>query len=215
MKAGRLALLAALVAAGASCASQGPVAVSLDMPGVSPFPAGAFDEIIVTDFRSEAPVPDLDAGLELRTYLAAEIRRAFRGPVSVQPRPAGAEPAPAAWRDAAAGRERAVFLTGAVRLTSQVRKAVQDKNLPEGPFNLAGRGLIEQLRWTLAVDLAVISARTGEPLFRKTYRENRDYIELDKAADFAFSDLAAVLRERLLPTLLGTTTIERRTLLRR
>ncbi len=185
------------------------------MPGVSPFPAGAFDEIIVTDFRNEARLPDLDPGFELRTYLAAEIRRVFEGKVSVQPRPAGDEPSAAAWRDAAAGRARAVFVTGSVRLDSQIRKAVQKRDLLEGPFPAAGRGLIEQLRWTLVVDLAVVSAGTGEAVFRRTYRENRDYIDLDKPAEFALSDLAFVFREHLFPTLLGTSSIESRTLLRR
>lgn len=215
-RAGRVFLLASLAAAAAACALEEPVQVRLDMPGVSPFPPGAFDEIVVTEFRNEAPVPDFDPGPELRTYLAAEIRRAFSGRVSVQARPAAdGEPSAADWRAAAAGRDGAVFLAGTVRLTSQVRKAVRDLDLPDGPFRLAGRGLIEQVRWTLAVDVEVISARTGEALFRRTYIENRDYIELDKPADFAFSDLSSGFRERLFPTLLGTTTIESRTLLRR
>ncbi|HOW85986.1 MAG TPA: hypothetical protein P5119_02370 [Candidatus Aminicenantes bacterium] len=211
MKAGPLILLAVLAAA--ACGSEGPVLVRLDMPGVSPFQAGDFDEIIVSDFRNDAPLPDLDPGLELRTYLAAEIRRAFPGKVAVLPRPAG--DSPAAWREAAAGHGRAVFVTGAVRLESQIRKAVEDKAWADDPFRIAKRTLIEQLRWTLVVDLEVVSAATGELLFRKTYTENRDYTELDKPADFAFSDLAYVFREHLFPTLLGTTTIESRTLLRR
>ena len=211
MKAGPLLLLAVL--AGAACGSEGPVLVRLDMPGVSPFRPGDFDEIIVTEFRSEAPLPDLDPGPELRTYLAAEIRRVFPGKVALLPRPAGDDPA--AWQEAAAGHERAVFVTGAVRLESQIRKAVEDKPWSDDPFRIAKRTLIEQLRWTLVVDLEVVSAATGVPLFRKTYTENRDYIELDKPADFAFSDLAYVFREHLFPTLLGTTTIESRALLRR
>ncbi len=216
MRPARAALLAVLVAAAAAaCRSDGPVAVRLDMPGVSPFPPGAFEEIIVTGFRTVTPLPDLDLGRELAAYLAAEVRRAFPGRVTAGERPAGEEPDPAAWREAAAGRDGAVFLTGAVSLTSQVRKAVQNVDVPEGPFKLAGRGLIEQVRWTLSIDLAVISGRTGEALFRKDYRESRDYLELDKPAEFAFSDLSAILRGRLLPTLLGTPTIEPRTLLRR
>ncbi len=219
MRAGRVALLVSLAAFGAAfgaaCRTDGPVLVRLEMPGVSPFAAGAFEEIVVTDFAAGAPVAGLDLGRELQTYLAAELRRAFKGRVSAGARPPGAAPSPAAWREAAAGREGAVFLTGVVGLTSQVRIAVQDAALPEGPFKLPGRGLIEQVRWTLTVDLEVVSARTGEPAFRKDYRETRDYGELDKPVEFAFSDLAAVFRGRLLPTLLGVPTFESRTLLRR
>jgi hypothetical protein len=213
---GVFVVLAAVIAAGASCRSSGPVDVRVSLPGVTPFPAGSFAEIVVTDFRNEVPLPDFDPGHELQSYLAAELRRAFDGTVSPLPLPSGAAASPSFWREAAAGRDRAVFLTGSVRLESQVRKALQDKNIPvDSPFNIAGRGLIEHRRWTLAVDLAVISGVSGEPLFRKTFREDRDYIDLEKPADFAFSELSGRVRDALFPALLGSPTVEKRTLLRR
>ena len=213
---GRVLLLAALLTAGAACRAAAPVLVRVEMPGVSPFPSGSFAEIIVTDFRNETPLADLDAGLELQTYLATELGRAFDGPVSLRPRPAGAEIPAAVWREAAAGRDRAVILTGSVRFGRQVRKAVVDKRVPvDSPFNLAGRGLIEQLRWTLVVDVVIISAQNGETLHRRTFREDRDYIDLEKPADFAFSDCSAGFRGRLFPFLLGSPTVEERILLRR
>jgi hypothetical protein len=214
---GRAALLlAALLAAGAACRSASPVLVRLDMPGVSPFPAGSFGEIVVAVFRNEAPLPDFDAGLEMQATLAAALRPAFRGTVSLHALPAADAATPSFWRDAAAGRDRAVFITGSVRLVSQVRKAVQGKSVPvDSPFNLAGRALIEQLRWTLLVDLVVISGESGGILYAKSFREDRVYIDLEKPVDFAFSDLSAGFRDRLLPVLLGTPTIEERSLLRR
>jgi hypothetical protein len=204
------------VTAGAGCGDASSLLVRVEIPGVSPFPAGSFAEIVVTDFRNETPLPDLDAGLELQTYLATELRHAFDGTVSVRRLPAGTEIPPAFWREAAADRARAVILTGTVRLTSQVRKAVVDKHVPvDGPFKLAGRALIEQLRWTLLVDVVVISGANGETLFSRTFREDRDYIELDKPSDFAFNDCSAGFRARLFPVLLGSPTVEERTLLRR
>jgi hypothetical protein len=212
----RVLFLLAALAAGAACGSSASVLVRLDMPGVSPFPPGSFGEIVVTDFRNEAPLADLDAGHELQAYLAAELRRAFSGTVSLLPLPSADKAMPPLWREAAAGRDRAVFITGTVRLTSQVRKAMQKKRVPvDSPFDLSGRVFIEQLRWTLAVELTVISGESGEPLLTRSFRENRDYIDLDKPADFAFSDLSAAVRGRLFPWLLGTATSEQRTLLRR
>jgi hypothetical protein len=208
--------LAALLVAGAACRSASPVLVRVDMPGVSPFAAGSFPEIVVTNFRNEAPIPDFDAGLEIQTTLAAALRHAFPGTVSLRPLPAVDAATPSFWREAAAGSDRPIFLTGSVRLVSQVRKAAQGKRiLVDSPFNLARRALIEQLRWTLLVDLVVISGESGEILYAKSFREDRDYIDLEKPADFAFSDLSAVFLDRLLPALLGTTTIEERSLLRR
>ncbi len=216
MKTSALVVLIAAIALGPSCRSSGPVEVRVSLPGVSLFPAGSFAEVVVTDFRNESPLPDLDPGLELQSYLAAEFRRAFEGTVSLRPRPADAEASPAFWRREAAGRDRAIFLTGSVRLERQVRKALKDKRVPvDSPFNLAGRALIELCRWRLTVDLAVISGESGEPLFRRTFREDRDYIELEKPAEFAFSELSSRVRDALFTALLGTPTIEKRTLLRR
>ncbi len=186
------------------------------MPSVALFPAGTFAEIVVTDFRNEAPIPDIDPGLELQSYLAAELRHAFKGTVSLRPLPAEPEVTPSFWRQAAAGRDRAIFLTGTVRLETQVRKALQDKHVPvDGPFNLAGRGLVERRRWTLTVDLVIISGETGEVLYRQTFRDDRDYIDLEKPADFAFADLSARFRGRLFPLLFDGSTVEKRTLLNR
>jgi len=206
--------LAVLLAATPACRSDAPVLVRLDLPGVSPFPAGAFGEIVVTDFRNDAAVADFDPGLELQSYLAAELRRVFKGPVSVRPRPDEGFAAPALWKEAGAGRDRPVFLTGSVRLESQIRKALQKKSVPvDSPFKLRDRGLIEQRRWTLAVDLSVISGQSGDVLYHRMYREDRDYIDLETSAEFAFSALSAGFVAGLFPTLLGSPTSEQRTLL--
>jgi hypothetical protein len=216
VRARALVIIAAGLAAGAACRSLDPVLVHVAMPGVSPFPPDAFAEVVVTEFRNEAPLADLDVGRELQAYLAEGLRRAFRGTVSLRPRPDTDAPAPAFWKDAAGGRERLVFLAGSVRLTSEVRKALKSGKVPiDGPFDAAKRSLIEQLRWTLVVDLAVISGESGEALFAKVFREDRDYIDLEKPADFALSDTSAAFRERLFQIFLGAPTIEKRSLLRR
>jgi hypothetical protein len=216
MRARTPVLIAALIVAGAACGAPAPVLVRVDMPGVALFPAGTFDEILVSDFRNEAPLPDLDVGLDLKTYLAAELDRAFSGTVSLHSLPAGAEIMPSYWKEAAAGRGRVIFLTGSVRLESAVLKALKGKGvLFDSPFDLGGRSLVEKMRWTLFVDLLIISGESGEALFKKSYRETRDYIDLEKPADFAFSELSAAFRDRLFPSLLGVSTIEERTLLRR
>jgi len=196
------ALAVAAALAPATACGGAPVEISLELPGVAALPAGAYGEIVVTDLAEPSPVPGFAAGTELAAYLAAELGRAFPGRVS---RAAG----PAA---ALAGQPPgAVVLTGTVTLAGQVRKAV-DKDAPaDGPFK---RTLVEKKRWTMTVDLVFWSAATGEAVHRTSLSEEREYAELDKPAEFAFSDLSQRIRDRLLPALLGTTTVERRTLLR-
>jgi hypothetical protein len=211
--------IVAIALAAAACSSLPPVLVQLEMPGVPVFPPGLFSELIVTEFRDDAPSPDFALGLELQAYFAAEFGRSFKGKVSHVALSRDGQAAagdPAFWKQAGAGRGQAVFLTGSAGLVGLTRKALGRREIPvDGPFNVERRGLIEQRRWTLSVDLFVVSAVTGEVLYQRNFREERDYIELDKPADFAFAELADRIRARLLPVLFGAPTVEERTLLRR
>ncbi len=199
--------LSLALAAGLACGPARFVDIRVDMPGVSPFPAGSFDEVAVADFREEAPVDGLAAGRALADYLAREIDLAFKGTVT---RVAAPEEA------LAARGGRVLVVSGEVRLATEVRKALDKRDLPvDGPFKAAERGVLERRRWTMTVDLAIRSAADGTTLYRREYREDRDYTDLEKPADFALSELSARVRARLLPVLLGTTTIETRTLIAR
>lgn len=212
-------IIAAGLLATAACFSLAPVPVKMEMPGVPALPPGLFNEIIVTDFRSEATPPDFAVGRELQGYLAAELGRSFKGTVSrldLSRNGQAVADDPASWKLAAAGRVHAVFLTGSAGLVGQTRKALEKKKIPvDGPFDIGRRGLIEQRRWTLSADVSIVSAATGETLYRTTFREERDYIDLEKPAEFAFNELVARIRSRLFPVLFGAPTAEERTLLRR
>jgi hypothetical protein len=212
-------IIVAVLLAAAACFSRPAVPVKVEMPGISAFPPGLFSEIIVTDFRDDAPSPDFALGQELQAYLAAELGRSFKGTVSRMHLSRGGKAAaddPAFWKQAAACRVRAVFLTGSAGLVGQTRKALEKKKLPAvSPFDIDRRSLIEQRRWTLSVDLSVVSGATGEALYKITFREERDYIDLDKPAEFAFAELADRIRARFFPVLFGAPTIEERILLRR
>jgi hypothetical protein len=219
VKAQALAVLAAVLAAGAACRPEALVPVSVDIPGPARFPLGSFTEIIVTDFRDGALWPDLRPGRELRDYLAAELGREFKGTVScmdLAPGDAPGPPGPSFWKQAGGGRDRAVFLTGSVRVAGRIRKALQVGGAPvDGPFKDEGRALVEQRRWTLDADLFVVSAATGETIHRMSFSETRDSIDLDKPVEVAFFELADAVRSRLFRVLLGRPSAEKRTLLRR
>lgn len=219
MRTRAVVLLAAALATGTACLSTPALPVKVDLPGVTAFPDGLFREIIVAKFRDDAPSPEFGLGRELQEFLAAELARSFDGAVSrlavswEKGRPLDD---PAFWKEAAAGRERAVVLAGAAGLVGQTRKALQKKALPaDWPFKVDDRGFLEYRHYTFTVELALFSAGTGERLFHKSYREEKDYSDLEKPYEFAFSELAHRLRARLFPVLLGTSTAEARTLLRR
>lgn len=216
MKTRAVVLTFAVLAAGAACGGLDPVLVHVDMPGISPFPRGSFGEIVVTEFLNNAAPADFDPGRALQIYLLDELRHAFPGGVLPGPRPQMPGPPPSFWRDAAAGRRGVIFLTGSVRLVSDLRKALKGQGIPlDSPFDPGKRGLIEKLHWTFIIDLAVVSGDSGETIYERSFQEERDYSDLEKPAEFAFSDMSAAFRDRLFPALLGTSEIEKRTLLRR
>lgn len=213
-------LLVAALAAAAGCRSFDPVLVRVELPSPTLFPADTVAAIIVADFRDEAPIPDVRAGVEFGSALKADLERAAPGPILVIGAPPGQLPPslddPAAWRAAGAGcAPGTVFLAGSLRLEGEIRKAL-DRNVPAGsPFETGRRALVAKRLWVLAVDLRVISAATGEPLHRAVLREEAEYAELDKPAEFALHELAARVRNDVVAMLYGTPTIERRALLRR
>lgn len=196
--------LALALAAGPACRPASSLDIRVELPGVSPFAPGSFDAVVVTDFREASAVEGFSAARSLPDYLAEEIDLAFRGRVL------RADSAAAA----AAATARALVLTGSARMSTEVRKALGGEASPaEGPWKAGERRLIEVRRWTLEASVSILSAADAETLWRKDFREERDYPDLEKPADFAFSDLAARVRARLLPVLLGTTTLETRTLI--
>jgi hypothetical protein len=207
MKAAAVVALAAALAAGSACGPAGPVEVRVNMPGVTALPAGSFDAVVLTEFRETSPPSGIAVGRELRDVLAEAIDRAFDGPVRRLATPQDA---------LASGGERTIVLAGEIALTTEVRKALDRKSAPlDGPFKTPGRGLVEVRRWTMTLELLVLSAANGETLYRREFREEHDYIDLEKPADFAFSELSDRIRAKVLPLLLGTPTLEARTLLGR
>lgn len=220
MKAWRAVLLAwALIAAGAACRSAAPMDVRVSLPGVTPFPPGTLSTIVVTGFRDEAPLADFTPCPAFEEALVNALRLGLKdtaGLVERAPVEAVAvDRDAAAWKAAGAGRAPGtVFLAGSVRLAGVTLKAIDPKSVSDGPFDLVRR-LLSKRRWTLTAEIAVISASTGETLYKDTFRESQDYGELDKPAEFAFSDLSEHIMDRLGEALLGRSSVEVRTLLRR
>jgi hypothetical protein len=124
MKARAAVVLVIALAAGPACRSTADLLVRVDLPGVSPLAPGSFDEVVVADFREESPRPDFRAGRELREYLAAEIDLAFRGTIT---RIDTSEEA------LSGSRARVLVLAGSIRMTTEVRKALDMKNSTRRP----------------------------------------------------------------------------------
>lgn len=215
----RLLVLAALVWIAAGCATVDPYrSVRIELPGVTPFNLEDYREILVVPFKEEAPPPaGFALAKETTGYLVEEIERDFKGRVVTLEATEAGPPAPddqTAWKEKGAAHPQALFLTGTVRLSSEVRKAINENGREiDGPFKQTGSGLSERRLYTLDLSLGFIDAATGRSLFRQEYKESKTYVGTKQPAEFAFFELAQRARLKFLRTILGAERLQERFLL--
>ncbi len=195
-----LVLLAGL-AGSAACAALDPArAVRADFPAVAPFDLAAYREIVVPPFRDEGPIEGLEPGKEAAVSFAEELGRRQKLPVA---------------RAVGAGGAGTLVLEGEVRLKTEIRKAINQAGRPaDGPFGAAS-SLVERRSHVLEIALTCRDGASGEPLYRKTYREIKNYEDTDSSAGSAFSELLDRARQKFLRTILGEGRNEERILLLR
>lgn len=195
-----LALLAGLAGA-AACALIDPArAIRETFPGVRPFDLSAYREITVPPFRDEGPVEGLEPGKEAAVSFAEELGRRQKLPVVTA---------------AGAGREGTLLLEGDVRLKTDIRKAINESGRPsDGPFPLKA-GLVERRSHVLEITLACRDGASGEILYRKAFRETKNYEDTDSSAGSAFFELLDRARQKFIRTILGEGRSEERFLLLR
>jgi hypothetical protein len=216
----RLLLLAALALGAGGCSAVDPYrSVRIELPSVVPLQLSDYREVLVVPFQEEASPAGFALAKEATALFAEELGRRFKGRVVTLPA-AEAGPPPlddeAAWKDKGAGHPQTLFLAGAVRLSSEVRKAINESERDvEGPFKKTGTGLSERRLYTLTMTLGFVDAATGRPLYRKEYKEVRTYIATKQPAEFAFYELADRVQLKFFHTILGTERIQERYLLSR
>lgn len=167
-------------------------AANQDTAGTSPLAPGRFTEILVPDFKDEAPWPDFRAGEEIAAYLAREIAPRFKGTVS-------------RWSgrgEEVAARDQVAVLSGSAALTRQLRKALRRLAVPaDSPFRTAGRVFIEQAVYTLTLSVTVATA--GDVLLEREFKETRVYEDIQKPPAFALYELLDRVSADLFPALFG------------
>jgi len=215
----RLFVLAALVLSAAGCAAVDPYrSVRIEIPGVVPFKLADYREIMVVPFKEDAPPPaGFALAKEATALLAEELERDFKGRVVTLEATETAPPAPedeAAWKEKGTGHPRALFLTGTIRLASEVRKAINESDRDvDGPFKRTGSGLSERRLYTLNLSLGFIDAATGRAVYRQDYKEVKTYVGTKQPVEFAFFELAQRARLKFFRTILGAERLQERYLL--
>jgi len=200
-------LLAFFVLGLAGCAGQAPIKVSVEIPGSAAVRRDGIRALILAGFYQENPAKDFDVNAALVRYFLDEFRPQITGTVEAVP---VAWPGPNAladkefWKKAGAGR-KALILTGKAAFSQETRKALLDGDSRDfdGPFKPRDPWTQRKF-FSLQLDIAVLDAQTGEPVFRKNYQESIQSENVRQTAEFAVFELMGRIKVKLLRSLFGS-----------
>ena len=191
-----------------ACFSENARKVNLQIPGPAPVTLAEYPEVAITNFRVEKETPDFDISKELVDLLAFELGRQYKGKVvlrTVAWNRDGLVEDKAFWKTFGADAEKTLFLTGGVRYTQEIRKAMIDDDMKkiDGPFKNVTKGLTERRIFSLVLDVCLIRANSGEIAFRKEYKEARTFPNPNQPYSFAFYELLPRIEKRFLREIMG------------
>jgi hypothetical protein len=201
------ALTVLLVLGLAACSNEPQIRVSLEIPGSAAVRRENVRSLVVAGFYREKPSPAFDVNAILVRYFLDEFKTQIKGPVEAVPI---AWPGPEAltdkefWKKSGGGKN-GLILTGKTEFIQETRKALieGERRDFDGPFKPKSPWA-ERKFFSLQLELAVIDARTGEPVFRKDYKEAVNSENLKQTAEFAVYDLMGRIKIRFLRALFGS-----------
>lgn len=216
IKKSRLALLFALLFF-ISCVSENQFNIRIEAPGKIVLDLDRFSEIFITDFLIKSQAKGLDLNTEIIDYFSSELGNNFKGKISTKKITMEKEEVfknEDFWKNLSADKENTLFLTGNIQYKEEVRKAVlgRRKKDSEDPFQ-PEKTLAERRFYLLNLDLYFIDGKTGKALYKKSFKESRNYKNPEQTAYFAFFDLIKAVKEKLFRDLLGERRIQQRYLI--
>lgn len=216
IKKSRVALLLALLLF-TSCVSESQLNIRIEAPGKIVLDLDRFSEIFVTDFLIKNQVKGLDLNTEIVDYFSSELENNFKGKISTKKITMEKEEVfknEDFWKNLSADKEKTLLLTGSIQYKEEVRKSIlgKKKKDSEDPFQ-PEKTLAERRFYLLNLDLYLIDGKTGKALYKKSFKESRNYENPEQTAYFAFFDLIKAVKEKIFRDLLGERRIQQRYLI--
>lgn len=213
MKKNSLILLFCLVVL-SSCMTTEYWKMKIEIPRRTELDIEAFDALIITPFLVEKEVEDFDLGKEISDFFAGTFKRKAKIAVTTRSLPVENEAqfeSPDFWKKLERNSKNTLFLTGTAQYTSETRKALlkRAKKRYEDPFPAEAR--LEQRRfYTFNMSLFLINAKSGEAVYKREFKETKNYNNPNQTSYFAFFDLMQQIQEKLLRSVLGLEQIQER-----
>ncbi len=201
-----------------SCASGQYWKLRIEIPSKTTFNLDQFSEVIVTNFLIKKETKDFDLNQELVDYFSFEIGQNFKGKVSSEKITFDEEEPfknEAFWKNLLPDKREVILFTGGAQYTEEIRKAILEKKKSrfEDPFTSKKRTLAQRRFYTLNLDLYIIDAKTGKPLYMRNFKESKGYENPKQTAPFAFFELIQRVKAKFFRNVLGGVSIQERYLI--
>lgn len=201
-----------------SCGTGENVRVRIEMPRKAEIDLTGFQEIAITNFLVKEEAKSFDLNKELREYFAVELGQKLNDKITstdIMPENEEVFQDKAFWQDVSSEKKDALYFTGSMEYTEEVRKAIKSasKRRFEEPFPEESR--IEERRfYSLSLHLYLIDAQTGEALYQRNFKESKTYRNPNQTSYFAFYDMMLNVRDKLFRQILGGEQIQERYLIK-
>jgi len=200
-----------------SCTSSSYLKLRVEIPRRASFNLEQFSEIVITNFFIKKRTKKFDLNQELVNYFASEIEREFKGKTSSKTISLEKEEIfsdKEFWKNLSLDLKGAVLLTGSAQYSEEIRKTISEtkKDYSE---DLSSKGKIMEERrfYTLSLNLYLIDAKTGEALYKRSFKESKGYKNPNQTAPFAFFELIQIVKGKFFRNILGGTKIQERYLI--
>ena len=200
-----------------SCTSSSYLKLRVEIPRRAVFNLEQFSEIVITNFFIKKRTKKFDLNQELVNYFASEIERKFKGKTSSKTISLEKEEIfsdKEFWKNLSLDLKGAVLLTGSAQYSEEIRKTISEtkKDYSE---DLSSKGKIMEERrfYTLSLNLYLIDAKTGEALYKRSFKESKGYKNPNQTAPFAFFELIQIVKGKFFRNILGGTKIQERYLI--
>lgn len=213
MKKNSLVLLLCLVVL-SSCVTTEYWKMKIEIPRRTELDIEAFDSIIITPFLVDKEFEEFDLNKEIIAFFEAMLKRKTKNSITTRVVPLENEAqfeSPDFWKNQESDGKNTLFLTGTAQYSSETRKALlkKAKKRYEDPFPAEAR-LEARHFFNFNMTIFLIDAKSGEPVFKREYKETINYNNPNQTSYYAFFDLIQQIQEKLLRSVLGLAQVQER-----
>ena len=213
MKKNSLVLLICLVVL-SSCVTTEYWKMKIEIPRRTELDIETFDSIIITPFLVDKEFEEFDLSKEISAFFEGMLKRKTKNTVTTRALPLENEAqfeSSDFWKKQEPESKNTLFLTGTAQYSSETRKALlkRAKKRFEDPFPTEAK--LEQRRFfNFNMTLFLIDAKSGEVVFKREYKETKNYDNPNQTSYYAFFDLIQGVQEKLLRSILGLEQVQER-----